>query len=314
MCWAASRQTRFRAKYEVMPEVIGLFLRTLDNAYQRQLKAAGIREAKRRGFELLIQSVQFDASQQVAQIREAIKNARAIGMIAVLVSGVRDADLVPVAHEAPEAGLEWAVLNDAAFLDDVRQSHPSRAIFSAAGDQTEIGRVQAQQIRVLLRPPGRVMCVTGNIRNIEAHLRLEGLKQGLEGDFEVATVNADWTSEGARRAIESWVTEIAEQADVPAAFVAQNDEMALGVRQALRDIDTRRDWPIGGHPVVGCDGAEDFGQRLVRQGRLKATVVMTPGSGPAIEWVARARSGGELPPAHVVLPVTSFPALPRLRP
>lgn len=297
-----------------MPEVIGLFLRSLDNAYQRQLKAAGQREAKRRGFELLIQSVQFDASQQVAQIREAIKHASATNMIAILVSGVRDADLVPVVHEAAEAGLEWAVLNDAAFLEEVRQRHPNRAIFAAAGDQTEIGRVQAQQIRVLLRGRGRVMCVTGNVRNIEAHLRLEGLKQGLDGEFDVVAVNADWTSEGARRAIESWVTEITEQADVPAAFVAQNDEMALGVRQALREIDTRRDWPIGGLPVVGCDGAEDFGQRLVREGRLKATVVMTPGSGPAIEWVARARGGGESPPAHVVLPVTSFPALPRLKP
>ena len=127
-------------------------------------------------------------------------------------------------------------------------------------------------------------------------------------------MNADWTSEGARRAIESWANEIAEEAEVPTAFVAQNDEMALGVRQALRDIDTRRDWPIGALPIVGCDGAEDFGQRLVREGRLKATVVMTPGSAAAIEWIARVRSGGELPPAHVVMPVSSFPALPRLKP
>jgi ABC-type sugar transport system substrate-binding protein len=235
-------------------------------------------------------------------------------MIAVLVSGVRDADLVPVAHEAAEAGLEWAVLNDADFVDEVRQKHPNRAIFTAAGDQTEIGRVQAQQIRALLGNQGRVMCVTGNVRNIEAHRRLEGLRQGLDGGFEVVEVNADWTSEGARRAVETWATGIASKDDVPAAFVAQNDEMALGVRQALRDIDSRLDWPIGGSPIVGCDGAEDFGQRLVREGRLKATVIMAPGSGAAIEWVARVRSGGELPPPHVVMPVTSFPALPKLKP
>ena len=297
-----------------MPDVIGLFLRSPDNAYQRQLKAVGLREAKRRGFEVLIETVQFDASQQVAQIRDAIKNAAATKMIAVLVSGVRDADLVPVAHEAAEAGLEWAVLNDADFVDEVRQQHPNRAIFTAAGDQTEIGRVQAQQIRALLGNQGRVMCVTGNVRNIEAHRRLEGLKQGLDGGFEVVEVNADWTSEGARRAIETWAAGIASKDDVPAAFAAQNDEMALGVRQALRDIDTRLDWPIGGCPIVGCDGAEDFGQRLVREGRLKATVIMAPGSGAAIEWVARVRSGGDLPPAHVVMPVTSFPALPKLKP
>jgi ribose transport system substrate-binding protein len=296
-----------------MPDVIGLFLRSVDNAYQRQLRAVGLREAKRHGFELLIQSVQFDATEQVAQIRDAIKHASASKMIAILVSGVRDEDLVPVAHEAAEAGLEWAVLNDATFVDEVRRQHPNRAIFTAAGDQIEIGRVQARQIQALTGNPGSVMCVTGNMRNIEAHRRLEGLQQGLDSGFEVAEVNADWTSEGARLAVESWATGIEAEADVPAAFVAQNDEMALGVRQALRDIGSRRDWPIGGSPIVGCDGAEDYGQRLVREGRLRATVIMAPASGAAIEWIARARSGGELPPVHVVMPVTSFPALSRLK-
>jgi ribose transport system substrate-binding protein len=296
-----------------MPDVIGLFLRSADNAYQRQLRAVGLREAKHCGFELLIQSVQFDATEQVAQIRDAIKHATASKMIAILVSGVRDEDLVPVAHEAAEAGLEWAVLNDATFVDEVRRQHPNRAIFTAAGDQIEIGRVQARQIQALTGNPGSVMCVTGNMRNIEAHRRLEGLQQGLDSGFEVAEVNADWTSEGARLAVESWATGIEAEADVPAAFVAQNDEMALGVRQALRDIGSRRDWPIGGSPIVGCDGAEDYGQRLVREGRLRATVIMAPASGAAIEWIARARSGGELPPVHVVMPVTSFPALSRLK-
>jgi len=297
-----------------MPDLIGLFLRSPDNAYQRQLKAAGLREAKRRGFDLLVKSVQFDANEQIAQIRDAIKNATATKMVAILVSGVRDADLVPVAHEAAEAGLDWAVLNDADFVDEVRREHPNRAIFTAAGNQAEIGRVQAQQIRALLGDQGRVMCVTGNMRNIEAHLRLEGLKQGLDVGFTVVEVNADWTSEGARRAVESWADGISDMGEVPTAFAAQNDEMALGVRQALRDIDSTRDWPVGGSPIVGCDGAEDFGQRLVREGRLKATVVMTPGSIAAIEWVARVRSGGEMPPAHVVMPVASFPTLSPLKP
>ena len=296
-----------------MPNVIGLFLRSAENAYQRQLRAVGLREAKRRGFKLLTHSVQFDANQQVDQIRDAIKNAAATKLIAILVSGVRDADLVPIACEAAEAGLEWAVLNDAAFVDEVRRQYPKRAIFTVAGDQTEIGRVQARQIRALLGKRGRVMCVTGNMRNLEAHLRLEGLKQGLGGDFEVAEVSSDWTSEGARRAVESWATGIGGEDDVPAAFVAQNDEMALGVRQALRDIDSRRDWPIGGFPIVGCDGAEDFGQRLVRAGRLKATVIMAPGTGAAIELIARARNGGALPPVRVLMPVTSFPAVSRLK-
>jgi ribose transport system substrate-binding protein len=296
-----------------MPDVIGLFIRSAENAYQRQLRAVALQEAEKHGFQLLIQAAQFDANQQIAQIHDAIKNAGATKMVAILVSGVRDEDLIPLAHEAANAGLEWGLLNDAPYIAELRQQHPNRAIFAAASDQTEIGLLQADQMRALLGHQGRVMCITGNQRNVEARLRLDGLKQGLGDEFMVVEVNADWTSEGARRAVEIWATGLKKRDEMPTGFVAQNDEMALGVRQALRDIDTRRDWPVGGSPIVGCDGADDYGQRLVREGRIKATVVMTPASGAAIEWIARARSQGDLPPAHVVLPVISFPALTKLK-
>ena len=296
-----------------MAEAIGLFLRSADNAYQKQLKEVGLREAKRHGFTLLVQAVPFDSTQQVAQIREAIKSAAETKMVAILASGVRDVDLLPVAHEAGEAGLEWAFLNDVPFIDEVREKYPNRAIFAATINHSEIGRVQAQQIRAILGGEGRVLCVTGQLGNIDARLRLEGLKEGLDGDYQIAERNADWTSEGTRLAVEAWAGALTGKESFPDAFVAQNDEMALGVRQALRDIESRHDWPIGGAPIVGCDGAQDFGQRLVREGRLKATVIMPPGSGAAIEWVARVRKGGERPPPRVVLPVVSFPALSRLK-
>jgi ribose transport system substrate-binding protein len=296
-----------------MSDAIGLFLRSADNYYQRRLREVGEREAKRHGFEIVVHSVQFDASQQVAQIREAIKNASVTKLVAILVSGVNDEDLAPVAHEAAEAGLEWALLNDATFIDEVRRQHPERAVFAATCDHTEIGRIHGQQVRALLGDAGRVLSVTGNLRNEDARQRLQGLKESLAGSFDLIEVNADWTSEGARLAVEKWASSITTKVDLPLAFVAQNDEMALGVRQALRDIDLRRDWPIAGAPITGCDGAENFGQRLVREGRLKATVIMPPGTGMAIEWIARVRKSGTLPPVRVLMPVTSFPALSRLK-
>ena len=145
-------------------------------------------------------------------------------------------------------------------------------------------------------------------------MRLEGLRQGLDGQFELMELNADWTGEGARMVVESWAVDITSKEDFPAAIVAQNDEMALGVRQALRDIDSRRDWPVAHTPITGCDGAADFGQRLVREGRLMATVIMPPSSGTAIEWIDKARKGHTLPPVRVLLPVVSFPSLQSLKP
>ena len=298
---------------EVMPDSIGLFLRSTENAYQRRLKEVGLREAKRHGFEVLVQTSEFDSSQQVAQIREAIKNAAATRMVALLVSGVRDLELAPVAHEAAAAGLDWALLNEGAFVDELRRQYPGRALFAATCDQIGIGRVHAQQVRALAGDQRRVLCVTGQVGNVEAQLRLEGLQEGLGGDFEIIELSADWTSECARRVVESWAGGVTAEGDLPNVVVAQNDEMALGVRQALRDLGSQRGWSMADAPIIGCDGAESFGQRLVRERRLKATVIMPPVSGVAIEWLARVRDGGQLPPVRLRLAVASFPALSRLK-
>jgi ABC-type sugar transport system substrate-binding protein len=148
---------------------------------------------------------------------------------------------------------------------------------------------------------------------VTAQQRLDGLKEILAGDFSLIELNADWTSERARMAVERWAADLAAGADLPGMFVAHNDEMALGVRQALRDAASQKDLPLAAAYITGCDGSQTFGQRLVREGRLKATVIMPPASGAAMEWIARTRTKNELPPVRVLLPVTSFPVATSLK-
>jgi ABC-type sugar transport system substrate-binding protein len=296
-----------------MAKSLGLFLRSPDNAFQRRLAEVAEQAAKRLGYRLVVASVRFDADEQVAQIREAIKNAAARDLMAILVSGVRDLDLAPVAHEAAAAGLEFALLNDGSFIDEVRQQHPDRAVFAATCDHTQIGRIHAAQVHALIGERGRVLCVTGNLGNIDARLRLEGLKQDVNSGLDLVELNADWTSECARRVVETWAKGLGAEEALPSVCVAQNDEMALGVRQALRDVACARDWTLTIVPILGCDGSEVFGQRLVREGRLKATVIMPPTTGQAIDAIEHMRKSGELPPARVLLPVVSFPPLSRLK-
>jgi len=296
-----------------MIDSIGLFLRSGDNAFQNRLAEAGSQAAKRRGFALWIESIQHDASDQIDRIRKAIANAASNRLVAILVSGVRGRELIPVAQEAAQAGLGWAELNDGACVDEVRGQYPDRAVFAATCDQAAIGRLQSEQVRALLGKGGKILCVTGDLDSAVARLRLDGLKQGLGGDFDMVELNADWTSEGARRTVESWSHGIASKKECPRVFVAQNDEMALGIRQALRDLDCRRNWRLADAPILGCGGAEKFGQRLVREGRLRATVIIPAASDAAIDWIARSRKSGEVPPARVLLPALSFPALSRIK-
>jgi ABC-type sugar transport system substrate-binding protein len=295
--------------------IIGLFLRSNDNDYQQRLKEVGLREAKRQGFDVIIESAQNDANRQAEQIRSAIKNISTTKIAAILVSSVRDDVLPDLVRESAEAGIEWGLLNEGAgtFIDEIRRQFPSRAIFAVTPDQTEIGRIHGRQVRALIGNSGKILCVTGPLSTMMAQQRLGGLKEILGNDFNLIELNGDWTSERARMAVEHWAVELTAETELPTMFVGHNDETALGIRQALRDTESQKDLPLASAPITGCDGSLTFGQRLVREGRIKATVIMPPSSAAAIEWIGRFRTRNELPPARVVLPVASFPSLSSLK-
>jgi ABC-type sugar transport system substrate-binding protein len=60
-------------------------------------------------------------------------------------------------------------------------------------------------------------------------------------------------------------------------------------------------------PLTGCDGLPQGGRRLVDQGRLAATVVTPPNTGPALELVAAALRSARMPPGEVLLKPSSYP-------
>jgi ABC-type sugar transport system substrate-binding protein len=294
---------------------IALFLRSLDNDYQQRLRDDALAVAGWLGFTVKVMAAQNDSARQCAQIAEALAPPAVDDLAAVLVSAVRDDVLDHLAREAGKAGVGWVLLNrEASYLENLRNEFPALPVFGVTPDQTEIGRIQAKQVKALLPQGGSVLCVTGPSKTSSSQRRLEGLKSELPAPYVVATLEADWTSEGARLAVDRWL-EQPNAAPLPALVCAQNDEMALGVRQALRDAASRRNQPaLAELPITGCDGSPALGQRLVRQKRLWATVALPSAAGPALEWLARWKDGADRPPVHVTLPVTSFPDLSALAP
>ncbi len=294
-----------------MAETVGLFLTGL-NDYQERLKEDAIKRAKHLGFELDIHLADNDAQRQLNQIKTAIERRAATRTTAIMVCPVSENALGAAGRSAVVAGLDWVLLNRSAdYLEPLRQEFPRQVIFTVLPDQTEIGRIQGHQVRVLVAPGDRVLCITGRADTWSAGLRLAGLKEIAAGINPIADVDGGWTSEGARRAVDDWL-EMEGRKDPIGAFVAQNDDMALGARQAVRDAIARWSLPLAAVPIIGCDGSPRFGQRLVRERRLACTVAVSSSSGPALDWLHRARTGEEQPPTQVVLPVTSFPALEEL--
>ncbi len=292
-------------------QAIGLFLRSLENDYQRRLRDDAAAVGARLGFEITVQSAQNDSARQCAQIAEALAGGAA-APVSVLVSPVFDDALADLAAAAARAGTGWVLLNrEAGYLQRLRDEAQDLSCFAVTPDQSEIGRLQGRQAKALLRGGGAVLAVTGPAEASSARLRREGLDQelGAEG-WTVTRVEADWTSEGARLAVDTWLGGDRQGAPAPALVCAQNDAMALGARQALRDGSIRlAEAALAEIPITGCDGSPSYGQRLVKEGRLRATIDVPSAAGAALEWLARARDGGGRPPLQVILPVSSYPPL-----
>lgn len=294
-----------------MGETVGLFLTGL-NDYQERLKEDALKRAKHLGFELDIHLADNDAHRQINQIKTAIERRAATRTTAIMVHPVSDNALAAAGRTAVVAGLDWVLLSRSAdYLESLRQEFPRQVIFTVLPDQMEIGRIQGYQVRALAAPGERVLCITGRADTWSAGLRLAGLKEIAGGINPIADVDGSWTEEGARRAVDEWL-EVEGRKGPIGAFVAQNDDMAVGTYQAVRDAIARWALPLAAVPIVGCDGSPRFGQRLVRERRLSCTVAVSSSSGPALDWLHRARTEQERPPTQVVLPVTSFPAMEEL--
>jgi ABC-type sugar transport system substrate-binding protein len=294
-----------------MGETVGLFLTGL-NDYQERLKDDAVKRAKHLGFELEVHLADNDAHRQINQIKTAIERRAVTRTMAILVHPVSDNALAAAGRSAVVAGLDWVLLNRSAdYLESLRQEFPRQVVFTVLPDQMEIGRIQGYQVRALVAPGQRVLCITGRADTWSAGLRLAGLKEIAAGVNPITDVDGSWTTEGARRAVDEWLETEGRRGSI-GAFVAQNDDMALGTRQALREAIARWALPLGAVPILGCDGSPRFGQRLVRERRLACTVAVSSSSGPALDWLRRARTGSEKPPTQVVLPVSSYPAIEEL--
>jgi ABC-type sugar transport system substrate-binding protein len=296
---------------------IALFLRSLDNDFQQRVRDDALATGKRLGFNVTPVAAQNDPGRQLAQISAALEAAPTQDLAGILVAPVRDDGLGELAEKAARSGIAWTLLNREGSLHTPRPllaDEPTNVpVFCVSPDQQEIGRIQGEQAKALAPGGGTVIAITGPARTSSSRRRLEGLWAELGPDYALTLLEADWTTERARLVLDRWLGGI-DGTTLPALIAAQNDEMALGARQALRDAASLRGLaPLLDVPIIGCDGSPGLGQRLVRENRIHATVTLPSPAGLALERLARFRDSGEMPPPLLSLPVASFPAIKNLR-
>lgn len=247
---------------------------------------------------------------QISEILAQINSPQDERPLAVVVEPVKADALEKTAHEAAQAGIGWITLGcRPTYIDSMHAQHPEIPISAVAVDNERIGEIQAMQYKLLLPSGGKVMYIQGPSFSASSIYRLDGVRKGLVSSSItiVKMLTADWTEEGAERAVAKWFS-YAPESFLPDLVGAQNDAMAVGARRAFM-----MHKPGCIMSYTGCDGLRDGGRQLVDDGALAATIIKPPEAGTAVELVVRA-SRGERIPSHVPMSVESYPDIDMISP
>jgi ABC-type sugar transport system substrate-binding protein len=291
---------------------LALCLANDTNEYQQMMKEDALATAKRLGIHLDVYSADDKVTQQVKQIYECLQRPVSERPQAILIMAVRVSALGRVIREVLQQGIGWLSLNRKMDeSEDLRREFSHLPICFVSPDQYEVGRIQGRQFHILLPAGGHILYVQGEATSTSAQYRLEGMREAIQKhNLEIKSVlDGNWTTEDAERVVGNWLRIVLSGKSKIDLIGCQNDAMAMGVLKALKAVAEHLRRPeIARIPVTGCDGVRDFGQKLVNQGQLAATVIMPSTGGPAVELMARALGQGKQLIAEVLLPAVSYPA------
>ena len=269
--------------------------------------------ARKLGIEVQIVFAEDDAVNQSTQLLKAIQGPSESRPHAILLEPVGATALPQVAKAASTAGIGWAVLNRRPeYLAELRQQ-ANAPVFAVSADHEEIGRIQGKQFAALLPRGGTVLYIEGPTHSSSAQKRTVGMLETKPSNIQISTLKANWTGEGAARAVLAWLRLSTSQATRIDLVGAQDDAMAMGARKAFQGLandNERAKWLT--LPFTGCDGQPETGQVWVKEKLLAATIHIPPLTGIAIEILSEAMEKGTQPPELSLTRPVSIPALDSL--
>jgi ribose transport system substrate-binding protein len=177
-------------------------------------------------------------------------------------------------------------------------------------DHVKVGEIQGRQVRALLPQGGRALYVAGPLRSSAAQQRLEGLKAQAGPGLRIEEISAgQWTESDGIVAFNDWYR-VAKSGDpVVPVVAAGNDELALGARRACEAL------PSAGHResllrarFLGVDACPTFGQKLVTDKLLHASVLTPANTGLALTLLHRFWSEGAAVPLRSFTEARPWPA------
>jgi ABC-type sugar transport system substrate-binding protein len=252
-------------------------------AETESLKAA----AKQRGVDLLVTDAQSNTPKQVSDMQDLV----AQGVDFIIVPPREELGLTPALETARRAHVP--VL----FADRAATAKPCRDFLTFIGSNfVEQGKRAGDWLVKATKGKAKVAELIGTVGATATNDRGEGFKSVLakhKGMKLVAEQSGDFARAPGQNVMEQI---LGAHPDLDAVY-AQNDEMALGAIQALKDAGLK---PGKDVQVVSVDGSRDALEAIIR-GDLGATVETNPRFGPlAFDTIQRFLDGKPVPTKVIV--------------
>jgi len=207
--------------------------------------------AEANNIELRWTSPDYDIATQASQMDTFINQ----GVDAIIIAPVTADSLGPQLQAAADAGIPVVAVNTTLSNDELITS-------SVLPDDVAAGAQEMQQMADHLGGEGNIVVLQGPLGSSPELDRTEGIYSVLENypDIEVLAIEtANWSRDEAANLMSNWLTSFGDEID---GVVSENDDMALGAIQAMKEAGLPSLLPI-----VGIDGIED-GLRAIQAGEM----------------------------------------------
>lgn len=264
---------------------IGAVEKTLANEYWQLLAKGYKSKGGKLGFSVDVQAAQNE-NDQAGQLSIA-ESMLAKNYNALLVSPQTNANLSPAIDKARAAKVPVINVDDALTTDS--------DVF-VGNDQKDNGVNAAEYIANKIGKAGQVACIEGQAGVYATTERTAGFKETIAkySDIKmVASVTASWDRQKAM----DTATTIMNQYPELKAFYCNNDDMALGVVEAVKSANK-----LGKIIVIGTDGISEA-LKSIKAGELTGTVDSFPEKTGEISMEIAARMiGGQKMPRVITTP------------
>jgi ABC-type sugar transport system substrate-binding protein len=272
-------------------KTVGVMIKGLDNPFFAAMNDGVKAAAKDTGADIQIQAAASltDTSGQASKLEALIGQ----DMSCYVVNPISQTNLVQPLARVPD-GTPVVNIDSPVGEDAAKQADLDISTYIGT-DNVAAGGLAADTMAGLVKSGGTIGVIGGISGDATSNARVEGFTTGAKGRFEpLKTVAGDWDRSKALNAAEDLMR---SNPDIKG-FFAANDQMALGIAQAVKNAGKK-----GQIAIIGVDGIEDA-LKAVQSGDMSATVSQYPYTigQLGVEACLAAAQGKELP-ANVEAPV-----------